>query len=323
MITGKNITMKAIKGLIIFLAAGLLAGCIKDDRSDCIDENANLVLNFEYFDLEGKDIFADRIDVVDLVIFDEFKNFYAWIPISQQELEEFQGYRMEVEPGDYYMVCWANNRSSGNGDAQTPGMSYLYHSNPETADPLHYAPDKRFVGTDEGTRTRSLEDGTWKLTVAPTGTTEDTMGFMSAHRTVNVYMKDFPGMDGSEPAFPEVTINNLSAYYDFTLARSPETTYFVQTSNVVTVEGERYCYASFYIPHFDYDDDIDVVITGNGEYSYNYSIPMEEILELHEVTELFDGDDLVLDVEVTWLDGTLVKIEIPPFLVNDVGGKFD
>ncbi|MCD7969623.1 MAG: FimB/Mfa2 family fimbrial subunit [Alistipes sp.] len=316
--------MKANRAFLTILAAATLCGCIVDDRSDCYDEDANLILKFEYFDNGGEDIFADRIETVDLIVFDEYKNFYAWVPISQNQLEEFRGYQMAVDPGDYYMVCWANNNSSGN-QGSTPDASYVYHSNPETADPLHYAPDKRFASMDEIARTRAMEEGTWKVTVAPSGSTVDTMSFMSAHRTVNVYLKDFPGMNNAAgPQFPEISIENLAEYYDFTLARGPERATFVQTSHILTVEQEWWCYARFYIPHFDYDNNVNVVIRGTGEYTYNSTVTMEEILELHEITEVFDGDDLVLDVEVTYKgDGVPVEISIPAFIVEDVDGGFD
>ncbi len=319
--------MKAIgTGLLLILSFIALTGCVKDNRDDCPDvPDRNLVLHFEYFDEEENDIFAERIDMVDVVMFDRNFNFYDWIFVNKASLDEFQGVQLEAEPGDYHVICWANVSSSRNeipddGNSTSLGQSMIHHSNSETADPLHYAPDRRETTVNKSrTRGGSLTDeGTWMLRVALSGTTEDTIAFMSAHRTLNVYLRNFPGMNDPEPVFPLVTIEHLAEYYDFTLGRGPESAYFVQTSYLVDIDEVTYCYAKFYIPHFDNDNDVNLVITGQGQYTYSYTVSMQEILEINDIESVYDGDDIILDVEITWEGDHLVKVQLPPFRVIEV-----
>ncbi|MCC8018616.1 MAG: FimB/Mfa2 family fimbrial subunit [Rikenellaceae bacterium] len=323
--------MKAIgTGFILILSFIALTGCVKDNRDDCPDDaDRNLMLWFEYFDEEGDDIFAERIDMVDVVMFDRNYNFYDWRFVDKASLEEFQGVQLEVEPGDYHVICWANVSASrsempDDGSSSSLGQSVIHHSNTETADPLHYAPDRR-ESTAKKSRTRSgslTGDGTWLLSVADKGTTEDTIAFMSAHRTLNVYLRNFPGMNDPEPVFPLVTIEHLAEYYDFTLGRGPENAYFVQTSYLMDVDEVTYCYAKFYIPHFDYDNDVNLVVTGQGQYTYSYVVPMHQILEINDIDSVYDGDDIVLDVEIIWEGDHFIQVKLPPFRVIEVKPEF-
>lgn len=309
--------------LLAVLFAYVLTGCVKDDDSDCPDpEEANLIVRFEYFNLLDEDIFDDRIEMVDVIMFDQALNYYGWVTLDRTRLDQFRGVQLDVEPGEYYFVCWANNRSDR---GETPGSgslggSYIYHYNPASADPLHYAPDKRIVLPD-GTVTTGGDDA-YKITVPPSTVKEDTMAFMSAHRTVNVYLKNFPGVDDPDYDLPTVSIDHLSEYYDFSLGRGPENAIFVQTTQEVTIEGTNYCFATFYIPHFDFDNNVNIVISGeSAEGSYVRTVAMESVLQLYNIDRVYDGDDLVLDIEISW-GNTLVTIEIPPFKITDVDPGF-
>ncbi len=313
-------------GFISIFATAALLGCVKNSRDDCdTPAERNLVLHFEYFDQEENDIFAERIEMVDVVIFDEQFNFYNWVYLSKQNLDEFRGVRLEVEPGDYHLICWANLSSSRDeipdDQSASLGQSVIHHNNRATADPLHFAPDRRSLPLGRATRSGSLTDeGTWLLSVPATGAKEDTVAFMSAHRTVNVYLQNFPGMDDPEPVYPDVAIENLSEYYSFTLGRSPKNAYFLQQPEEITVEGERYCYVKFYIPHFDGDNDINVVISEPGQDVLE-TVTMEKILELNEIEELYDGDDIVLDLALVWGD-SLVEVTLPKFKTEEIKPEF-
>jgi len=248
-----------IKGLLrkLFFTMALIAcvfaitSCVKENLDDCPDDlDYNLILYFEYLDSEGNDryqkgngyypdgseIFSTRIQTIDVLIYDSEHNFYRWINCDDVIMSRERMKKVSVDPGEYYIIGWANNtlhREDMNIIFPTKsfGDSYLYHDNEKSADPLHYAPDMR------GVPTRSPEDiGLYSVDVKQYEITEHTLPFMSAHRTLNVYLRGFPEIYDDALINPSVSVSNLTFYYDNFLNRGRETAMFL------TVAGEKKIY---------------------------------------------------------------------------------
>ncbi len=330
--------MKTIHSGLLFIMAFLFCtGCVKEDLDDCPDDAIqHLVLHFEYLDpkgspldKEGYELFATRLQTVDVLIYDAEENLYQWIGCDDVIYSQDRRKVVAVEPGEYFIIGWANNLSHRT-DFSTVfpesmlTNSYIYHDGEQTADPLHYAPDRRV------TATRSENDHTdsYKVTVERNRTTEHTLSFMSAHRTLNVYLRGFPEVENDEEN-PVISVSNLTSYYDNYLGRGAETTLFTVQSvtenvfNSAAGDRELLGFATYYLPHFDNENNIILDITRPALPVAHESIRlrMEDILEKLEL-EVEDGDDLVINVLIELSeDGTFVRVKIPEWLVHGVDWK--
>ncbi|MCD7937086.1 MAG: FimB/Mfa2 family fimbrial subunit [Tannerellaceae bacterium] len=318
--------------------------CVKEDLDDCPEElGYNLILYFEYLDWEGNnrypsgngiypdesEIFATRIQTVDVLLYDASQKFYRWINCDNIIISSERMIQVLVDPGEYYIVGWANNSSHRNDyqslfPSKTFNDSYVYHYGEKTADPLHYAPDMR------GVPVRSPEDiAMYGVTVQPNEVTEHTLSFMSAHRTLNVYLRGFGEVDEENQENPVVTVSNLTSYYDNYLGRGVENVLFTVQStqeiiyNQAIGDRENLGFASFYIPHFDQENSIKINIT-RPAMTIGYEeieIPMTYVLEKLELT-VADGDDLIIDVLIEY-NGTYVEVKLPEWITDEVDGNFN
>ncbi|MCC8088646.1 MAG: FimB/Mfa2 family fimbrial subunit [Rikenellaceae bacterium] len=342
--------MKIIRtGLYLFRLAllmliALTVSCVREDLDDCPEElEYNLILYFEYLDSEGNDrypagngaypdgseIFATRIQTVDVLIYDARHGFYKWINCDDIIISSERMKKVSVPPGDYYIIGWANNISHRSDyqslfPTKSFGGSYIYHYGEKTADPLHYAPDMR------GVPTRSPEDiGLYGVNVKQYEVTEHTLSFMSAHRTLNVYLRGFNEVDNEDRENPVVSVSNLASYYDSYLGRGIENAgYTVQSTeeiiyNQAIGDRELLGFATFYIPHFDNENNILLnisrpALTVNHE---EIEITMEYVMEKLEL-EVEDGDDLIINVLVEF-NGTFVEVKMPEWISHNVDGDYN
>ncbi|MCD8173145.1 MAG: FimB/Mfa2 family fimbrial subunit [Alistipes sp.] len=324
--------MKAFKASILFLTVGLaFNACVKDNRDDCPEgQDYNLSLYFEYYNNGGEDLFAENIEAIDLLIFDE--NLFLYQQLSLDEVIDHPERRRElyVEPGTYYIISWANNfggRSRIGSGSRNLDDNYVYLNYSQlSSDRLYYAPDKRGL---TGEQADDLE--LYKIEVAPVGITYDTVSFMSAHRTTNVYLKGFTEIEDQQRRNPDVYVRNLTCYYDFFLHRSDDNSVeYSKAAQEITIEEDDgrhrlYGFARFYVPHFDNESpvnlDIARILSSGVEESYR--IDMNDILEELDM-EVWDGDEAVIDILIEAVgDGTYVVAKVPDWTVVDVRPGFN
>ncbi len=334
--------MKRIAPTFFYICIPLLVSlffysCVKEDLDDCPDDSSpgKLLLSFEYLDPkgspldeEGYEIFSTRVQTIDILLYDAEEKLYQWLSCDEVIHSENRRKELIVEPGEYYVIGWANNLTHRNDfttvfPEKTLSDSYIYHDRPETADPLHYAPDRRAV------ENRSLHGvGLEPVVIEPDNTTEHTVSFMSAHRTLNVYLRGFPEIE-TDDENPVVSVSQLASYYDNFLGRGAESARFTLRAasqhifNSVLGDRELLGFATYYVPHFDNENNVTLHIDRPS-----LAIPQEpivlkmtDILEKLEV-EVEDGDDLVLNVLIELSsDGTYVQVKVPEWLVKGVDWK--
>ncbi len=322
--------MKAIKkGIFLLLVILGSPSCVKENLDDCPEPDPyNLVLSFEYFDKTGKDIFADRIQAIDVLIYD--RNYHLYKEINADDVLEHpqRTKSLYVEPGVYYIVSWANNFTNRfymagvSKDNLLLGENRIYHNfSSESADELHYAPDLRAVGQE----TEIPDDySIYRVTVADTGITYHTLSYMSAHRRVNVFLRGFDEVTSPETDNPFVHIANLTDYYNCYLKRGEESTRYQKISEEILVEEKNLGYAGFYVPHFDNQSPVTLQVVGQTPEgaSYLHRVTMDEVLrELELVVE--DGDDETINVVIELIDNTYVVVKIPEWLTEEVDGEYN
>ncbi len=342
--TGRTCLSFLWRWAMLCVVALCMVSCVKEDLDDCPEKpEYNLILYFEYLTSDGMDrypagngvypdeseIFATRIQTVDVLMYDARQRFYRWINCDEIVISSERQVQVSVAPGEYYIVGWANHTSHRTDyqslfPSKSFADSYIYHYGEKTADPLHYAPDMRGAP-----RRSSAEMTLYSVTVQEDEVSEHTLAFMSAHRTLNVYLRGFGEIDDENRENPVVSVSHLSSYYDNYLGRGTENASFTASSteemiyNQAIGDRELLGFASFYLPHFDKENDINIHIA-RPAITIGYDevdIPMTYVLEKLEL-DVEDGDDLIIDVLIEY-NGTYVEVKVPEWISRNVDGNFN
>lgn len=194
----KNKTLKRLTSYII-LGCLLFAGCVKEDRSFC--SVSNVALSFVYFGDQDKDRFLEVSEKVDVFIYDEQgelldDNKYT---LSKTDLEIRQGIGLALTPGKYTVIFWAN------------AMNNTVIMNAHSLKEASVCNPGFCLGGDLITNDK-LYYGKCELNVPSLGSIEETVTFLSAHISLEIYVT---GEGVTDTTVPVIEIDNLYPQYDF------------------------------------------------------------------------------------------------------------
>jgi len=295
---------------------------VKEDLDDCPDDSDyNLVLLFEYLDADGNDVFAGRINNIDVAIYDENHDLYQWINVDEVVSDPERIKRLKVDPGIYYIDSWANDVSFRQNRMLIPegeddlDHMHMYNSfSTSSCDQLHFAPDLRKL--EEGEDPEDLR--LYVVEVAPEGTTLHTLSYMGAYHTIEVYLKGFPEIETGETDQITVSITHLARYYDSFLHHEEEDMVYRTNAIDITVDEELLGFSSFHVPHFENDSEITIEIDGlyDSGRPYHFSVTMNEALRILEMI-VIDGGLQTIPIVIEFKD-TFVELILPDWLVIDV-----
>ncbi len=277
--------MKLHSTYLFLLFCVLLYGCIDEDLSSGpkVTEN-NLQLKFVHTDGNGSDIFNDKIERVDVFVYDANEHFVKKHHVGNSSLSAFAGTNLTLPPGTYRLVCWGNAVEDNTQYKPTEGsllketllLTGLPNKNEQEDDtdvviatghgvPLYYAPRSKDVPTSE----------VFTLTVPREGVKSTAINFGSAHIKVQVYVKGFEDFGANGQLLPPlIKLRDVPAGYNFEL--EPISDFIAHRDKAIdcTIDGQPMHTIDFYTPLFKEDTPAQIVIRkqSNGEVFARFSL---------------------------------------------------
>lgn len=102
---------------VLLALAVTLSSCLKEDTSDCDDNRVALRFTFTHHDEteEATDLFAYRVNDVDIYFFDENDRYVHSLSVAQSSLAGGNTLYLDPEEGQYKIVTWGNLSDTGYG----------------------------------------------------------------------------------------------------------------------------------------------------------------------------------------------------------------
>ena len=318
--------MKLIKLLIIPLLAWAFSGCISDNRTDCTLEN-NTVLVFEYTTDASKK-FTDIIDNVDVILYDADGCYMSHRIATRSDMSIFQGMRLTLQPGTYYVVAWGNVGSNSGYRSFVEGTTTLddflleiQSTSNETGDQVYYAPlrEKPACRSSFG-RTRAAADmSIYEIVVPSGGRVTKTLDFVRAHRTINVWIKGYE--ESGTTAFPVVGATKLWSGYDFYFNSAASARRdFLQRSRSATISAGTYAKATFHSAMGVIDNNTAILVNSSSGGETVYSVSLRDFVDDNKIE---DKDTDEIDILITFDMNLGITVGIPEWIGKPITPGID
>ena len=310
---------------LLFLLPGMVGCSLQDDASICPKNvNGRMTLYFTLKNEQGIDQFSQMITSVNVYIFDSTKTLIKDTALQAIDLtrlvtlkstQKFPGIILNLEPGDYYAVCWGN---VGTGSSFRSGLVrgvtrfedcaiQIPTTATSTGDPIYYAPKKLnpYQNKSVAIETRAIDPSMvlYAFTVAKAEEREREMPFVNAHRTVNIYIMGYT--DGT----PAVQATHLCTEYNFLYQSLGQYRDFLQPAKEVNTPEGKALLVSFCFGFDEITDDIIFTLKRNAAGSTIPGVDPINLLEFILENGLSDKEP-VYDIRIVF--STLgVTIDVP------------
>lgn len=250
----------------------LLFSCMKEDLSECPEEN--LLLRFSYVE-EGTEGFQKIASSVDVLLFDSVYQLAAHHRI--ENAERVESVHLIADPGNYEVVCWANSgtNTSFEGLPTRSLDDYLLKTTSFTqGDSLYYTPAS--VTVKSGVRT------------------EETLLFSRSHRVLHVYVEGMEDFYYGENLLPRLQVTNIPGGYDFRMQLQRDALLILEgLSRMARIEQKQIAYIPFFLPVAPIEDSTEVRLIKNTDNSILTQFLLNDYLE---GTELKNDDDIHIHI---------------------------
>lgn len=295
--------MRIRKLIAIPVLALLLAGCIKEDRDKC-QQQENVTFVFSYGGYRGAD-FTDRIEKIDLFLFDGECKFLLSRSAQTADLDpDYPSMRFDLDPGTYYALAWANVGDNSAYLYLTPGATLLEECLVEidpactqTGDPVYYAPRKTRL--DVG-GTRAADAAVYEVIVPEGEEVVKPLDFVRAHRTIYVWIS---GLHDTE--HPTVEAQSLWSRYDFSFRTHDTRRDYVQQAVEYTKNGTTYSLAVFHHAYGEIDDDMNVLVMRTSDGQPMHTVSVRQFIEDNNIT---NTDDIHIMLTFSYDLGVTVSV---------------
>lgn len=295
--------------MCLLLAGGLSASCIREDHSDCYNIYR---LALSYNGDGTTEIFPEKIDRVDLYVFDENSNCVLSSRLSDEEVEARLTTLPPLTSGDYRIVCVGNayetkveNLDSKNlGSITFAAEDYINGEIVSGNDSLYWsAIDYTIAPYDE----HKLEE-------------TRTAKFASSHYDVLVEVVNAPEHFGKHPKIEIVDVSPLTDFNN--KAKGEATTYIMETVH----DGLKTTTARNNIMRHTNHQDVYLRVTGEDGTQFAM-INFAEHIEKHKdyidptLNECLIPFRIELSSQVIY--DYSVKITVPEWYIELVGPVFN
>ena len=176
--------------MVVMLIWGLLSSCISEDHSACYNR---YWLRLSYLGDGSQEIFHEKIDQVNLYIFDQNNNCVCQMPLSEADIKAQSTLLPPLEEGKYTIVCLGNPYNttvSGLSDGNWEQVLFT-GNDPNYLAKLEYEIEPYFMKKQEETAT---------------------VVFDCSHYDISVRIEGAPITD----KLPSVVISGAMSHTDFT-----------------------------------------------------------------------------------------------------------
>lgn len=294
--------------ILSLIAAVLLTGScsIRDDRSDC---TCDIILDFLYTGDGVDDIFADKIDKVNMYIYAADNSIAGEYVFDKEALTAEQGTHLHLSPGEYRIVCWGNVFENTTVDKEG--------SDARVAEPAHFSGDEDgFSGTD------ALYWSSLEITVPET--LQDVTGtcvFECSHIDMQVRLvgfKDAMTIEGGKASI-NVSHTNCPEFTDFAHSPSKDERCDIVPQLLDDPDDESSWILSYNTLRFTEDEQTSIVISDAESGNVWHTISVKDFIDRYGVT--VDGQQEACVSMQIILRGT--EVTIIQWNVEEVFPVFD
>lgn len=285
----------------LLAAAGLMTSCITEDTSDCYNI---YYLAMSYLGDEQKEIFPEKIDRVDMYVFDENNNCVTSTRLSESEVDAQLTMLPPLEAGDYRIVCVANAYNTEVAALDSKDLAkvsfasadYLKGEIASGNDPLYWA---------------AID-----YTIAPYSEYKQeetkTTYFASSHYDISVEVVGVPAVKSE--GYPEIILEGVTPYTDFNnRAFGDATNYYMETEHD---GGNTLKAVNCIMRHKDHEDVELVLKAGDNELArVNFA---EHIKKYNIDTNL---NECVIPFKIEFATVGVI-VSVPSWFIQNVDPEF-
>ena len=255
---------KAIILYILLLVT--VTGCIKENLDDC-----ETTLYFSYLGDETKEIFPQKIEKVDMYIYNQNNVCIQKAVLNRKELGRQRGTTLNLPSGQYHVVCWGNSLN----DTKINEGSSL--KNNIVGAPHYFT--KELITTND-----SLYFGEREITITNEGYRTDTVHFSSAHIKMRIELEGLDAVNNTRAAVSPISIEvgNLSSTVDFTKTFSNERISYYPLVNFDS--GIQKFGAKFNVLRFNNDNEVYLRLHDNQTNKELYTMQLKDFMKENNIT---------------------------------------
>lgn len=252
--------MKQLNIIFALLLVFLLPSCIKEDLDDC-----GTFLYFSYLGDFNKEIFPEKIDKVNLYVYDVNGNLVETILLDRNDLKRSQGTQLNLPAGDYHLVCWGN----AYGDTQINDDATLRTG--IVAAPHYFT--KETITTND-----SLYIGSKDIKLSGDILGTDTVYFSSAHIKMLVQTS---GLEGETSSPFDIVVENVSSTVDFSKNFSTEKSIYYPLS---VNSSDGIFDARFNVLRFNDVNDVRIKLVNKETNTVVYNLSLKDFMAENNIT---------------------------------------
>lgn len=278
---------KAIILYILLLVT--VTGCIKENLDDC-----ETTLYFSYLGDETKEIFPQKIEKVDMYIYNQNNVCVQKAVLNRKELDRQRGTTLNLPSGQYHVVCWGNSLN----DTRINEGSSL--KNNIVGAPHYFT--KELITTND-----SLYFGEREITITNESYRTDTVHFSSAHIKMRIELEGLDAVNNTRAAVSPISIEvgNLSSTVDFTKTFSNERISYFPLVNFDS--GIQKFGAKFNVLRFNNDNEVYLRLHDNLANMELYTMQLKDFMKENNIA--VDGiNEATIGIRIRF-NGTAITVK--------------